>query len=276
MSCEIFVCYHKPSFVPENKIIVPMHAGKALSNLDLGFAGDNTKDNISEKNPYFCELTITYWIWKNVKADIVGLMHYRRFFNFKNDETKFHKFSPDFLQKYGISEQNIKQILKDYDIILPKRTPGTKNSVYEHYKKEHVISDLDKALDIIKSKYPKMYKSAEDILKNNSHSYPTNMLICKKALFDKYAEWLFSILFELEKKIQTDVDKRDSYQKRSYGFLAERLTTVFVAAHPDLKIKELPIAYYEDNLKMYIKYRIKMLKRRFLTLLGINKAKWKM
>ena len=81
---QIYSCYHKPYTQVNSEIIEPIHVGKALSSQDLGFSGDNTEDNISEKNPHFCELTATYWIWKNIKTDIVGLFHYRRFLNFVN------------------------------------------------------------------------------------------------------------------------------------------------------------------------------------------------
>ena len=275
MTCKLFVCLHKHCFTPTNDIIVPIHAGKALSAVDLGLIGDNTGDNISEKNPYFCELTATYWIWKNVKTDIVGLMHYRRFFNFKSNSTKFYKFAPNFLEKYGINEHNINRILNEYDIILPKKSPETKISVYDYYKKEHYGKDLDLVLQIIHEKYPSIYEQTCNILKNNSRTYIANMLICKKDLFDSYASWLFSILFELEQKIQKDITQRDLYQQRVYGFLAERLMDVFLLTNPKLKIKEFPILYHEDKFSNYLKYKIKMLKRRMLASIGLGKKKWR-
>ena len=50
----------------------------------LKFVGDNTGDNISIKNPNYCELTGIYWYWKNKKANYVVLCHYRRYFSKNN------------------------------------------------------------------------------------------------------------------------------------------------------------------------------------------------
>jgi len=73
--------------------------------------------------------------------------------------------------------------------------------------------------------------------------YANNMCILKREEFDKLCNWLFSILFEFEKRV--DLNNYIGYQKRLFGFLSERLfTTWFI--HHDLKIKELQLIYFKN------------------------------
>ena len=83
MNVKVLVCCHKESRLPNNEKYLPIHVGKALSKQDLGILCDDTDDNISLKNSSYCELTGMYWAWKNLKGvDVIGLCHYRRFFDF--------------------------------------------------------------------------------------------------------------------------------------------------------------------------------------------------
>ena len=79
MDIKVIVAAHKPYRMPQDSMYLPLQVGRALADQDLGWQGDNTGDNISLKNPYYCELTGLYWAWKNLKADAIGLVHYRRF-----------------------------------------------------------------------------------------------------------------------------------------------------------------------------------------------------
>ena len=84
---KILVASHKEYRMPDDSIYLPLHVGaegKVDADgqpLDLGWTKDNTGDNISRLNPGFCELTGLYWAWKNLKADYIGLVHYRRHFS---------------------------------------------------------------------------------------------------------------------------------------------------------------------------------------------------
>jgi hypothetical protein len=62
------------------------------------------------------------------------------------------------------------------------------------------------------------------------------MIITRKEIFDKYCEWLFLILFEVEKR--TDISCYDTYQARIYGYLSERLLRVWLLNQP-LRVKEV-------------------------------------
>lgn len=59
----IGIAMHKPYPVPQSDIYLPIHVGAALHPDVLpDIQGDNTGDNISTLNPYFCELTALYWL----------------------------------------------------------------------------------------------------------------------------------------------------------------------------------------------------------------------
>ena len=64
---KILVATHQKDILFNDDIYMPIQVGKSLSNTDFGIQGDNTGDNISAKNPYYCELTSLYWAWKNLQ-----------------------------------------------------------------------------------------------------------------------------------------------------------------------------------------------------------------
>lgn len=72
------------------------------------------------------------------------------------------------------------------------------------------------------------------------------MFILKRHLFDAYMQWLFNILFELEK--QTDISAYSNYQQRLYGFISERWFDVWLLKNKP-KTTCLPLIYFK-NLKV--------------------------
>ena len=229
----IYVVSHKKTEFPKNKIYKTIQVGKKDG---FGDVRDNTGDNISEKNSNYCELTAAYWIWKNDKSDITGLTHYRRYF-FKNKNTNSIN---DILDK-----EDIENILEKYDVILPEKERIIKYNVKDAYGKFHHIEDFNKCRDIIEEKYPE-YLEAFDKIANGRKLYLYNMFISNKKIFDEYYKWLFDILFELEKRV--DISNYSDYDKRIYGFLSERLLSVWLQKNNHLKIKEMPVYNTEEKI----------------------------
>ena len=91
---KILIALHKQYEVPNSDIYLPVQVGVEGKEKILDYQPDNEGENISSKNPYYCELTALYWAWKNLKADYIGLTHYRRHFACNkiiplNEEKKF-------------------------------------------------------------------------------------------------------------------------------------------------------------------------------------------
>lgn len=235
MDIRIYIMTHKKFPVPRVEGYFPMQVGKAGKE-DLGYLGDDTGDNISEKNHSFCELTGLYWAWKNITCDIIGLCHYRRYF--------LQPGAPQdarILEKVMMPLDYVEACLQQYDLILPISGMTREGSVLEHYRKNHCIADWEACGKVIEEKYPQYYQA---FLWNQDTNVMSlgNMVIGKKGILDEYCGWLFDILFELEKRI--DLNGRDEYQARVFGFLSERLFRVWMMMQR-IKIREEMTAMIE-------------------------------
>ena len=72
-SMKIFISCHKPTAYIENDILKPIQLNCANNPKRLeGMLRDNEGENISDKNPLYCELTAQYWAWKNEDLDYYG------------------------------------------------------------------------------------------------------------------------------------------------------------------------------------------------------------
>ncbi len=213
---KVFVVTHTKPSRP-----LPMgyeYIGVGKDNLGLDFS-DKSGNSIENLNPYFSELTAIYWIWKNYICDpndFIGIMHYRKILvrNF---------FSAIIKQPIGI--RRIEKILSEFDLIVPEKNHLPPN-VYRNYSKEHELSDLKLALSIAESRDKVEAGKYFTCLEGMNSAHACNMLICRKSLFDEYCSWLFPILLDCLKEI--DFKDRDSYQKRVFGFLSERLFNVWL------------------------------------------------
>jgi hypothetical protein len=92
---------------------------------------------------------------------------------------------------------------------------------------------------IIKEKFSKEDFDAFCRFENSKEGFGGNMAIMRKEIFDEYSQWLFKILFELEKNKKIKIIIED---KRLFGRLGEMLLNVFIEKKKKkYKIKEIPI-----------------------------------
>ena len=259
----IYIVTHKDCFLPKNEVLKPVQVGCAISNQRLpNMLHDDEGENISAKNRMYCELTAQYWAWKNdAESDYIGFFHYRRYLNFSGKDLNpdcwgniiyENPLDEKILAELGISEENIRKIVSDYDIIVPKpRLIPDGKTIYEEYaeaKGQHK-EDLDLALTVLSEKYPEYSESAKKYL--SSHlPYEVNMFIMKRELFKSYAQWLFDILFEVEKR--SDFSSYNQYELRVMGFLSERLFGIWFTHNQkaqNLKYLELQKTLFQNTEK---------------------------
>ena len=197
------------------------------------------KGKLFKMSRAYCEMSKLYFIYqmykeKKIFSKYIGLNHYRRYFEFTDQ-------IPD-----------LDDIFENYDVILPKKDHHN-TSVKERYCKRHICKIFIDSLNIIKRIKPDYYDTALKFA-NNTNIYYFNIFIMKIEDFYKYCEFMFDVLFELNKKynFKTDYDvlqytkkifndtKKAYRQSRIYGFLSERLGNIFYNKYFK-RIKEIKI-----------------------------------
>lgn len=242
---QIFVlCYKNVDYtIPKNSLYTPLQCGAEIFKEDVCEAKDNIGDSISERNPYYAEVTGTYWIWKNAawKYRYIGQCQYRRQMLFGETE--------DFNTLFG-----------KYDAILGGRIDFD-SSVYEQYKRWHNIDDLDAIGRIISELFPQYADDYERYILNGNVLYSHAGFVMKSEDFHKYCEFLFTLIHAHEKMFNIngigDIERHiavspkgngNKKQRFVYGFLAERILTLF-AFHNFKNILDFPYILMEDELK---------------------------
>lgn len=225
---KIIVAAHKPYAMPQDGVYLPVHVGAAGKG-SIGFVRDDTGDNISLRNANWCELTGLYWAWKNLHADAVGLVHYRRHFKGRNGI---------------ITGGEVERLLEGHDVILPRPRNYFIETSYSQYAHAHHAGDLDATRAVLVDRHPS-YVAAFDASMKARKGHRFNMFVMKRPLFDAYCSWLFDVLFELERRL--DLSGYSDYDARVFGFVGERLLDVWMAGAGVSSFVELPVMHMESQ-----------------------------
>ncbi|EFA23922.1 DUF4422 domain-containing protein [Bifidobacterium gallicum] len=234
----IGIAMHKPYPVPDCSIYMPIHVGAALKPEILKqIQGDNTGDNISTLNPYFCELTALYWLWKNNHSAFKGLVHYRRYF------TTHNVFKQHSLNRFEriIKSPELSHMLAQHPVILPKKRHYVIETIYSHYAHTMHAIQLDITEQVLQDIEPEYVDSWRKLMhKRSAHIF--NMMIMDSKHFDAYCSWLFPILFELTRRL--DPKQYDAFHARYPGRISEMLLNVWIMKN-EISVGELPTTFME-------------------------------
>ncbi len=250
MNIKILVATHKKYWMPEDSVYIPIHVGRE-GKADIGYTGDHTGDNISLKNANYCELTGLYWAWKNLDADYIGLVHYRRYF------TRKEVRSVEDRKNQILTGVEWKKLLSQYPVVVADKRKYYIESNRSHYNHAHHSDGLDVAEQIIGEKYSE-YSAAFTKVCNRTWAHMFNMFVMRRDLFDQYCEWMFSILEEIENRV--DISNYDRYEARIYGFVSEILLDVWLEAN-NINYKEQNVSFMEPQ--NWLKKGGLFLKRKF-------------
>ena len=259
---KIIIAAHKEYAFPHDDIYLPLQVGAAgkedILNLDTIYLKDGKSygetimrddidDNISSKNPGYCELTGLYWAWKNLPdADVIGLVHYRRYFSMKSASLRKRN---GFFQSI-LSEGELDELLLRCDIIVPKKRIYGIETLYSHYAHTLDAHQLDVARKVVAKLYPS-YLPALRTVYNQRWGYMWNMMIMRRKDIEDYCTWLFDILFTTERYFRKKgyLKGLNNFEGRLFGRISEILFNVwlFERRKQGARIREVKVIHAEPE-----------------------------
>ncbi len=245
-SIKIFKTCHEEKKVLDNPYIIPITLGSVFKKDRIeGYQDDDVGENRSNRYEAYLALTAVYWAWKNVDADYVGFFHDKNYLSFNSNVSGHWGSVPrvEELLKNHSYDGDIGEIIQQYDVISPRADTCLQKTNYEMYAQVYCQKDLEAISMIIKDKYPTYYEHFNEYIHSKSGIY-SNMFVMKKEIFQKYCEWLFSILDTFDEYFI----KSDDIQAPRH--IAERLTgfyLYYLRKTSHYKILDQQIVMVEDE-----------------------------
>ena len=182
-----------------------IQAGRASASEKIAEYVDNIGENISEKNHQYCEMTATYWVWKNTSHDWCGIEHYRRHL----------LVTPEMLDD-------------DIDAILPLPYICYPNEATQflRFVNEDVLELLIETLKVL---HPNEFQSYYNII-YGKYQYTYNLVCAKREVFNDYCKWFFEITEYMEQHAEKVPEIKET---RALSYVAEVLTNIYFMSKQD-------------------------------------------
>lgn len=214
-------------------IVVVGSSKNMFPELDEGrekFLIDETHsgDNIDGRNPWYCELTGLYWLWKNSDAYYVGLEHYRRYFE-----------SPT-QKRQRITVTEAQGILEKCDFIVTEYSHGSKYCALDWFNDSKYIRHLSNFFDVL----DKGDRDGFNMYLRRHELIQCNMFIGKRPAMEKWCAFIFPLLDRYTEKYGMKESNR-----RMPGYFAEHLFGYWLEKEkvPLFKTPKIEMEYVERS-----------------------------
>lgn len=222
------ICCHADKLLAmepvESKYSVPIQAGAALTDMRITEINDHDgfAESISDRNSRYSEATAMYWIYRHVDSDYVGISHYRR--------------------RFKATDEELDLLLADKPDIITSVPAFLESSVRDQFCNNHYLHDWNLFISLL-DREDRML--AEECFADN-RLHGGNINIFKSDRYIEFCEWAFPILDEF---YHSSPEKTDVYQHRDVGFIAERLSHLYVekARRSGSRMTEIPIYQLETQ-----------------------------
>lgn len=216
--------------MPSDPLYLPVQAGAEGKASIEGFQRDDEGDNISSKNPRYCELTALYWAAKNLEPDYVGLVHYRRHFKGAGE-------------RGTLTSTEVCELLREAPVIVPQQRNYYIETLADHYGHTFDPQHIEHLRKAIAEEAPE-YLEAFDQHMVGTKAHMFNMMIMRKDLLESYLDWLMPLLRAVEARI--DFTAMTDFEARAMGRLSERLLDVWLIVN-DVPYAEVPVISLEKT-----------------------------
>jgi len=206
---------------PASVYDTPIQAGAALTDLRTCAVNDldDCPDSISDRNRRYSEATAMYWIGRHIDSEYVGIVHYRR--------------------RLGLTDEKLDELMDSGVDIITTVPVELGKSIEDDYREVLYSGDWDLFMEILAKRDPEDYGFAKECFKSDT-IHACNINVFRADLYKSYWEWAFPIMDEFWRR---SPEKTDVYQHRDVGFIAERLSHLFVMKmiRDGRKVAEAPL-----------------------------------
>lgn len=246
---SIFSAHHKPTRL--------MGVFKLIRTFDVTGQMPDAEMSLKEPHGFFeerndrcSELSAIHYIWrKKLFGDIVGFCHYRRYLYPFPEDVKEAEIKLDVEQVAALRPRiedtdRIGALLDQNDVLTARPLKLDSMRQEDQFSLAHYADDYFSLVECMIDRYPLLGPALNESM-NATELYATNMIVCRKELFDIFCRVWFDILECCAGRIEPA--GRSAYQARDIAFLSERVFDTLVR-HLKLsgfRVCELPRIFVE-------------------------------